>query len=135
MTQHTRRRGRRGDRTRPRAATGRRAGPPGAEPRLAGVIVAGFTALAVGVSVLGGDLLNPPASTTDGDYVDETVELMIPLAEGGGTDTWARFVAAELTGAVPGAPGLARRTTTVARGSSAPTTSCPPQSPTAPRCS
>lgn len=76
-------------------------------PRLAGVIVAGFTALAVGVSVLGGDLLNPPASTTDGDYVDETVELMIPLAEGGGTDTWARFVAAELTEAVPGKPGLA----------------------------
>lgn len=80
---------------------------PAPSPRLAGVIVAGFAALAVGVSVLGGDLLNPPASTTDGDYVDETVELMIPLAEGGGTDTWARFVAAELTGAVPGAPGLA----------------------------
>ena len=71
------------------------------------MVVAGFTALAVGVSVLGGDLLNPPASTTDGDYVDETVELMIPLAEGGGTDTWARFVAAELTEAVPGKPGLA----------------------------
>src|SRR5688572_28967319 len=80
---------------------------PAPSPRLAGVIVAGFTALAVGVSVLGGDLLNPPASTTDGDYVDETVELMIPLAEGGGTDTWARFVAAELTEAVPGNPGLA----------------------------
>jgi tripartite-type tricarboxylate transporter receptor subunit TctC len=80
---------------------------PAPSPRLAGVIVAGFAALAVGVSVLGGDLLNPPASTTDGDYVDETVELMIPLAEGGGTDTWARFVAAELTGAVPGSPGLA----------------------------
>lgn len=80
---------------------------PAPSPRLAGVVVAGFTALAVGVSVLGGDLLNPPASTTDGDYVDETVELMIPLAEGGGTDTWARFVAAELTEAVPGKPGLA----------------------------
>jgi tripartite-type tricarboxylate transporter receptor subunit TctC len=80
---------------------------PAPSPRLAGAIVAGFTVLAVGVSVLGGDLLNPPASTTDGDYVDETVELMIPLAEGGGTDTWARFVAAELTETVPGKPGLA----------------------------
>jgi tripartite-type tricarboxylate transporter receptor subunit TctC len=80
---------------------------PAPNPRLAGAIVAGFTALAVGVSVLGGDLLNPPASTTDGDYSGETVEMMIPLAEGGGTDVWARFVGAELTEAVPGSPGLA----------------------------
>jgi tripartite-type tricarboxylate transporter receptor subunit TctC len=76
-------------------------------PRLAGAVVAGFTALAVGASVLGGDLLNPAASTTDGDYSGETVEMMIPLAEGGGTDVWARFVGAELTAAVPGSPGLA----------------------------
>jgi tripartite-type tricarboxylate transporter receptor subunit TctC len=74
---------------------------------LAGSIVAGFTVLAVGASVLGGDLLNPPASTTDGDYAGETIEMMIPLAEGGGTDTWARFVASELTEQVPGSPGLA----------------------------
>jgi tripartite-type tricarboxylate transporter receptor subunit TctC len=80
---------------------------PAPNPRLTGAIVAGFTALAVGVSVLGGDLLNPPASTTDGDYSGETVEMMIPLAAGGGTDTWARFVGAELTEAVPGSPGLA----------------------------
>ena len=76
-------------------------------PRLAGAVVAGFAALAVGVSMLGGDLLNPAASTADGDYAGETVEMMIPLAEGGGTDTWARFVGAELTEAVPGSPGLA----------------------------
>lgn len=76
-------------------------------PRLAAAVVAGFTALAVGVSVLGGDLLNPAASTTDGDYSGETVEMMIPLAEGGGTDTWARFVATELTHEVPGSPSLA----------------------------
>ena len=75
--------------------------------RVTAAIVAGFTALAVGVSVLGGDLLHPAASTTDGDYSGETVEMMIPLAEGGGTDTWARFVGAELTEAVPGSPGLA----------------------------
>jgi len=80
---------------------------PAPNPRLAGAIVAGFTALAVGVSVLGGDLLNPAASTSDGDYSGETVEMMIPLAEGGGTDIWARFVGAELTEAVPGSPGLA----------------------------
>jgi tripartite-type tricarboxylate transporter receptor subunit TctC len=80
---------------------------PAPNPRVAGAIVAGFTALAVGVSVLGGDLLNPAASTTDGDYAGETVEMMIPLAEGGGTDIWARFVGAELTEAVPGSPGLA----------------------------
>src|SRR5688500_5644481 len=80
---------------------------PAPAPRVAGAIVAGFAALAVGVSVLGGDLLNPAASTTDGDYSGETIEMMIPLAEGGGTDTWARFVAAELTDAVPGTPGLA----------------------------
>ena len=80
---------------------------PAPSARVAGAIVAGFTALAVGVSVLGGDLLNPAASTTDGDYSGETVEMMIPLAEGGGTDVWARFVGAELTEAVPGSPGLA----------------------------
>ena len=80
---------------------------PAPSPRLAGAVVAGFTALAVGASVLGGDLLNPAASTTDGDYSGETVEMMIPLAEGGGTDIWARFVGAELTETVPGSPGLA----------------------------
>jgi tripartite-type tricarboxylate transporter receptor subunit TctC len=76
-------------------------------PRLASAIVAGFATLAVGVTMVGGNLLNPAASTTDGDYAGETVEMMIPLAEGGGTDTWARFVGAELTEAVPGSPGLA----------------------------
>jgi tripartite-type tricarboxylate transporter receptor subunit TctC len=82
---------------------------PGTPPRRGVVVavVAGFTALAAGVSVFGGGLLDPAASTTDGDYAGETVEMMIPLAEGGGTDTWARFVAGELTHAVPGAPGLA----------------------------
>ncbi|WP_299056196.1 tripartite tricarboxylate transporter substrate-binding protein [uncultured Nocardioides sp.] len=87
------------------SATATDAGPPRA--RTAAAVVAGFTALAVGVTAFGGGLLDPPASTTDGDYAGETVEMMIPLAEGGGTDTWARFVAAELTGAVPGQPGLA----------------------------
>ena len=80
---------------------------PAPDRKVAGSIVAGFTALAVGVSVLGGDLLNPAASTADGDYAGETVTMMIPLAEGGGTDTWARFVGSALTENVPGSPGLA----------------------------
>lgn len=69
-------------------------------------IMTAFTALAVAATVLGGDLLNPPATTTDGDYAGETVEMIIPLAEGGGTDTWARFVGTELTRSMPGEPGF-----------------------------
>lgn len=80
---------------------------PAPDRKVAGSIVAGFAALAVGVSFLGGDLLNPAASTADGDYAGETVTMMIPLAEGGGTDTWARFVGSALTEDVPGSPGLA----------------------------
>lgn len=80
---------------------------PAPSRKVAASIVAGFAALAVGVSVLGGDLLNPAASTADGDYAGETVSMTIPLAEGGGTDTWARFVGSVLTEKVPGSPGLA----------------------------
>ncbi len=80
-------------------------GPP--NPRTVGTIMAGFLALAVAASALGGDLLNPPASTADGDYAGETVSFLIPLAEGGGTDTWARYIGTELTHTVPGEPGFA----------------------------
>ncbi len=66
-----------------------------------------FTALGLGATILGGGLLNPPATTTDGDYKGETLEIIIPLAEGGGTDTWARFVGQELTHQIPGVPGFA----------------------------
>lgn len=81
--------------------------PPLPSRRTALSIMGGFALLAVAGSALGGDLLNPPASTTDGDFAGETVELLIPLAEGGGTDTWARFVGTELTRALPGRPGFA----------------------------
>ena len=91
----------------PTATSGLQPDAPAPSRTVAGSIVAGFAALAVGVSVLGGDLLNPVASTADGDYAGETVSMMIPLAEGGGTDTWARFVASALTEKVPGSPGLA----------------------------
>lgn len=81
--------------------------PPKPSRRVALSIVASFAALAVVGSTLGGDLLNPPASTADGDYAGETVEFLIPLAEGGGTDTWARYMGQALTRAVPGRPGFA----------------------------
>lgn len=69
--------------------------------------VAIFAALGLGATVLGGGLLNPPATTTDGDYAGETLEVVIPLAEGGGTDTWARFIGQELIHEIPGVPGFA----------------------------
>jgi tripartite-type tricarboxylate transporter receptor subunit TctC len=81
--------------------------PPKPPRRVAMAIIGSFAALAVVGSALGGDLLNPPASTADGDYAGETVEFLIPLAEGGGTDTWARYMGQELTRAVPGQPGFA----------------------------
>ncbi len=65
-----------------------------------------FTVIAFAAVLLGGDLLNPASSTTDGDFEGETVEMLIPLAEGGGTDTWARFVGEELTRSMPGSPGF-----------------------------
>lgn len=80
---------------------------PAPSHKVAGGILGCFAALAVGVSILGGDLLNPAASTADGNYAGETVSMMIPLAEGGGTDTWARFVGSALTEQLPGSPGLA----------------------------
>ncbi|GAB3878848.1 hypothetical protein [Terrabacter terrigena] len=70
-------------------------------------VMGGFAVLAAAGTLLGSDLLHPPASTADGDYAGETVELLIPLAEGGGTDTWARFVGTQLTHAIPGSPGFA----------------------------
>lgn len=81
--------------------------PPPPRPRVVAAVTGVFAVLAVLVSVLGGDLLNPPASTADGDYAGETVSFLIPLAEGGGTDTWARFIGTELTRSTPGRPGFA----------------------------
>lgn len=69
-------------------------------------IIGGFAALGLVTATLGGGLLNPPATTEDGDYAGETLEVLIPLAEGGGTDTWARFISQELAQATPGKPGF-----------------------------
>ena len=68
--------------------------PPAHSRRTVLATVAGFGVLGLVATVLGGDILNPPATTTDGDYAGETLSLLIPLAEGGGTYTWARFVGA-----------------------------------------
>src|SRR5687767_522856 len=70
---------------------------PPVKRKTSAAIMAGFGLLAVAVAIFGGNLLNPAASTTDGDYAGETIEMLIPLAEGGGTDTWERFVGTELT--------------------------------------
>ena len=83
-------------------------------------IMAVFIVLAVAAVVFGGNLLNPASSTTDGDYAGETVEVLIPLAEGGGTDTWARFVGTELT-RYPAHPASSRSTKQVVKASRAPT--------------
>jgi tripartite-type tricarboxylate transporter receptor subunit TctC len=91
----------------PGAPSGAAADPPPPSRRTALKVIGGFAALAVAATVFGGDLLNPPPSTADGDYAGETVEFLIPLAEGGGTDTWARFVGQELTRTLPGDPGFA----------------------------
>ncbi len=83
------------------------ADPPLPSRRTALGIMGGFALLAGLGTVFGGDLLNPPASTEDGNYEGETLEFLIPIAEGGGTDTWARFVGTELVKVIPGHPGFA----------------------------
>lgn len=70
-------------------------------------VMGGFVFLAAAGTLLGTDLLHPPASTVDGDYEGETLVFLIPLAEGGGTDTWARFIGTELSRSMPGRPGFA----------------------------
>ncbi|MFC4565569.1 hypothetical protein ACFO4E_27240 [Nocardiopsis mangrovi] len=78
--------------------------PP--KPRTAMAVMGGFSALALLAALAGGELFTRHASTADGDFAGATVEVVIPLAEGGGTDTWARFVGQELMRTVPGQPGF-----------------------------
>ena len=47
--------------------------PPAHRRRTVLAAVAGFGVLGLVATVLGGDVLNPPATTTDGDYAGETV--------------------------------------------------------------
>lgn len=81
--------------------------PPKHSRRTVLASVAALAALGLATTVLGEGLLNPPSSTEDGDFSGETLEFLIPLASGGGTDTWARFIGTELTNYVSGRPGFA----------------------------
>ncbi|MHA7292131.1 Bug family tripartite tricarboxylate transporter substrate binding protein [Arthrobacter sp. MDT3-24] len=81
--------------------------PPKHSRRTILTAVGAFALLGAATTVLGGSLLNPPSSTEDGNFSGETLEFLIPLASGGGTDTWARFIGTELTNYVPGRPGFA----------------------------
>jgi tripartite-type tricarboxylate transporter receptor subunit TctC len=81
--------------------------PPKHSRRTILTAVGAFALLGTATTVLGGSLLNPPSSTEDGNFSGETLEFLIPLASGGGTDTWARFIGTELTNYVPGRPGFA----------------------------
>jgi tripartite-type tricarboxylate transporter receptor subunit TctC len=88
-------------------ASAQQSADPPLNRRTAVAVMAVFTVLAVVAAIFGGGLLSRTATTTDGDFAGETVEVVIPLAEGGGTDTWARFVGQGLTRALPGQPGFA----------------------------
>jgi len=81
--------------------------PPRHSRRTVFTAVGLFAALGLGTTIFGGSLLNPPATTEDGDFAGETIEMVIPLAEGGGTDTWARFIGSDMVHYIPGTPGFA----------------------------
>jgi tripartite-type tricarboxylate transporter receptor subunit TctC len=50
-----------------------------------------------------------PAHASAADFSGETVEFMIPFGEGGGSDTWARFLAPFLSRHLPGEPTVVVR--------------------------
>jgi tripartite-type tricarboxylate transporter receptor subunit TctC len=95
------------DATHNQAEDGEQAEPAKHSRRTILAAVGAFALLGTATTVLGGSLLNPPSSTEDGNFSGETLEFLIPLASGGGTDTWARFIGTELTNYVPGRPGFA----------------------------
>ena len=96
---------------------------PGAPRRTALIIMAVFVVLAVAATTLGSDLLRRAAATTDGDFAGETLEVLIPLAEGGGTDTGPGTWATNSATSCPGSRASRRSTSLAGRASPAPTTS------------
>jgi tripartite-type tricarboxylate transporter receptor subunit TctC len=64
------------------------------------VLKASAIAIAVSTLALGG------AAAQDVDFSGQTVELVIPYAEGGGTDVWGRFFAPYLSRHLPGNPNV-----------------------------
>ncbi|MEV4686763.1 hypothetical protein [Microbacterium sp. LWH3-1.2] len=83
------------------------ADPPPHKPGVVAAFVAITAIVGVVTTAVAGGILNPPSATEDGDFAGETLEVMIPLAEGGGTDTWARFVGQDMAHFIPGNPGFA----------------------------
>jgi hypothetical protein len=50
------------------------------------------------------------ATAQDVDFAGQTVELVIPFSQGGGSDVWARFHAPLLARHLPGQPSIVART-------------------------
>jgi tripartite-type tricarboxylate transporter receptor subunit TctC len=68
--------------------------PAGGSSRLtAWAVVACFTVLAAVLALVDVSSLVGQRQTAGTDFAGDTIEITIPLAEGGGTDTWARFIA------------------------------------------
>lgn len=51
-------------------------------------------------------LLNPAWAQEEVDFSGQTIEWVVPLSEGGGTDVWARFLAPYLSKYLPGQPNV-----------------------------
>lgn len=58
-----------------------------------------------------GGLLAAPAFAQDVSFAGKTIEWVIPFAEGGGSDVWARFMAPYLAKNLPGRPNVIIRNT------------------------
>lgn len=73
------------------------------------IITRGFAAAAL-FATLGWVAAPMPAAAQD--MAGETVTIFVPYREGGGTDTWARFLAGQLAERVPGEPDIVIRNVT-----------------------
>lgn len=82
------------------------AGGP-ASRRTAWAVVTCFTVIAAVLALVQSTGLVGQPRTAGTDFAGDTIEITIPLAEGGGTDTWARFIALHLDRYVPGEPAIA----------------------------
>jgi tripartite-type tricarboxylate transporter receptor subunit TctC len=82
------------------------AASPDAPPsrRAAWTVVACFSVLAAVLALLDPSALTGPSRGADTDFAGDSIEITIPLAEGGGTDTWARYIASNIERHIPGSP-------------------------------
>ncbi len=72
--------------------------------RTAAVALLGAVTLAISACGNGGEGANDGGSATDQFYAGKTIELFVPFAAGGGTDTAARVLAPLLRDRIPGNP-------------------------------